>query len=218
MVELMFFVMVQEQLAFNIRYYGVGKTEITTFKQNKELQATFDCMRISEEQGVRTFSEVDACIRQVGTDLSEVRQGLKYYTNAVERGDELYQAIRTFNTMEAHLKKNGALTAEEQMIHAEAKRVMAAHNCTEPLQIGQFFNKRYFAEKKVKDLTAQEQKLRKDYHDLKFIESHSAYLDESIEYYIYQNNDAKDLNDLIARAETKTKSAETRSAPGFVDR
>lgn len=163
-------------------------------------------MRFQEEQGVRTFAELNGRIEQVGTELSEVRQGLRYYTNAVERGDELYQAILTFNTMEARLKKNGALTEEEKMIGNEAYRIMAKHNCTEPLQIGEFSRKRQFAEKKVKYLTEQEQRLKKDYHDLKFIDSHSEHLAESIEYYVYRNQATHSLDDLINRANSTQKA------------
>lgn len=214
-IELMYLVVTQEELYFREKYPNSQRNETVNWKPNKEIQAAYDCMRFQEEQGVRTFAELDARIEQVGTELSEVRQGLRYYTNAVERGDELYQAILTFNTMEYRLKKNGTLTEEENMILAEAKRVMATHNCTEQIQIGDFFRKRQFAERKVKNLTEQEQRLKKDYHDLKFIDSHSEHLAESIEYYVYRNQATHSLDDLINRANNTQKSAETRSARGF---
>ena len=218
MIELMYLVVTQEELYFREKYPNSQRNETVNWRPNKELQASYDCMRMLEEQGVRTFVELNGRIQQVGIDLSEVRQGLRYYTNAIERGDELYQAVLTFNTMEARLKKSGSLTEEEKMIGNEAYRIMAKYNCTEPVQLGEFFRKRQFAERKVKNLTEQEQRLKKDYHDLKFIESHSEYMAESIEYYVYHNNDTHSLDDLIGRATSKTKSAETHSALGFTDR
>lgn len=216
MIELMYLVSTQEEHYFKEKY--PQRVEAFYHKPDKELQALIDCSRYQREQGVRTFTELNGRMEQVGTELSEVRQGIRYYTNAVERGSELYQAILTFNTMEARQKKNGELTEEEKMIYEEAKRIMAKNNCTEPLQIGEFFRKRQFAERKVKNLTEQEQRLKKDYHDLKFIESHSEHLAESIEYYVYRNQDTHSLDDLINRATSKTKSTETRSVPGVYDR
>ena len=216
MIELMYLVSTQEDHYFREKY----PQRVDTFyhEPDKDLQAMIDCSRYQREQGVRTFAELSGRIERVGTELSEARQGKKYYENAIERGNELYQAILTFNTMEARLKKNGALTEEEKTVGNEAYRIMAKHNCTEPYVMGEFISKRQFAERKVKNLTEQEQRLKKDYHDLKFIDSHSEHLAESIEYYVCHNQATHSLDDLIARAETKTKSAETRSARGFYDR
>lgn len=213
MVELMYLVSTQEEHYFREKY--PQRVETFNSKTDTKLQAMIDCSRYQREQGVRTFEELNSRIEQVGTELSEVRQGLRYYTNAVERGNELYQAILTFNTMEARLKKNGTLTEEEKMIGNEAYHIMAKHNCAEPYLAGEFIGKRQFAERKVKYLTEQEQRLKKDYHDLKFIDSHSEHLAESIEYYVYRNQATHSLDDLISNATSKTKSAETRSARGF---
>ena len=210
MIELMYLASTQEEHYFREKY--PQRVETFYHKPDEELQAMIDCFRYQKEQGVRTFAELNGRIEQVGTELSEVRQGLRYYKNAVERGNELYQAILTFNTMEARLKKNGALTEEEKMVGDEAYRIMAKHNCEEPYLAGEFISKRQFAERKVKYLIEQEQRLKKDYHDLKFIDSHSEHLAESIEYYVYQNRATHSLDDLISNATSKTKSAETRSA------
>lgn len=216
MVELMYLVSTQEEHYFREKY--PQRVETFNSKTDTKLQAMIDCSRYQREQGVRTFAELNGRIEQVGTELSEVRQGKKYYENAIERGNELYQAILTFNTMEARLKKNGALTEEEKMVGNEAYRIMAKHNCTEPYTTGEFIRKRQFAERKVKNLTEQEQRLKKDYHDLKFIDSHSEHLAESIEYYVYRNQETHSLDDLISNATSKTKSAETRSARDYIGR
>ncbi len=199
LIELMFLVVTQEK-----NYVG---TQVD-FRPDRELQALYDCVRYQSEQGVRTFAELNGRIEQVGTELSEVRQGQRYYSNAVERGNELYKAILTYNTMEIRMKKR-SLTEEEKMILAEAKRIMEKNDCTDPWKISGFFTKRQYAEKKVKDLAEQEQRLKKDYHDLKFIENHSEHLEDSIRRYIQQEQKTSSLDELIAKA----KSAETRSAP-----
>lgn len=57
-----------------------------------------------------------------------------------------------------------------------------------------------FARKKIKDLEEQIQKLKKDYHDLKFIESHEAQCRVEIERYFWENEGKHTLDDLINRA------------------
>lgn len=57
-----------------------------------------------------------------------------------------------------------------------------------------------FARKKVKDLEEQIQKLKKDYHDLKFIENHEAQCRAEIERYFWENEGKHTLDDLINRA------------------
>lgn len=49
---------------------------------------------------------------------------------------------------------------------------MTACKATEPSQMGDSMRRRQFAKKKISDLTEQEKRLKKDYHDLKFIEKH----------------------------------------------
>lgn len=208
LIELLYLVVTHEERFFNEKYVPKNGG-ISSAKPDKRLQAMYDTYRYQQEQGVRTPSELQGRIDAVGADLSEVRQGKRYYANAVERGNELFNAIKAFTAM----RKNGSLTEEEQMVFAEAKRIMAENNCTEPLQVSEFIYKRTFAEKKVKDLTEQEQRLKKDYHDLKFIERHQYEMLGDIEYYVYRGKSTNSLDDLINHAQ---KSAETRSARSSV--
>lgn len=175
------------------------------------MQNLYDSFRYQQEQGVRTPAELEGRIQSVGTDLSEARKGLAYYKKTIEKGDDLYKAILTFNTMERRKEENGSLSEEEQMIWKEAYRIMSAHQCTQPLQIGDFFRRRQFAEKKVKDLDEQIKKLKKDYHDLKFIESHSADTRAEIEKYVHHNNAGNhSIDDLIRRSSSVQQPSQRR--------
>ena len=77
---------------------------------------------------------------------------------------------------------------------------MTVCKTTEPLQIGDFMRRRQFAEKKINDLTEQEKHLKKDYHDLKFIEKHIHDMEYRIEQEIYQQSKTRSLDDLISHA------------------
>lgn len=60
--------------------------------------------------------------------------------------------------------------------------------------------RRQFAEKKISDLTEQEKRLKKDYHDLKFIEKHIRDTEYRIEQEIYHQSKTRSLDDLISHA------------------
>ena len=211
LIELLYLVATNEELYYNERYPAAKKNDTIFLHTDWKLQNSFDAMRYQDEQGVRTYDELDARIQAVGTDLSEARKGLAYYSKTITKGEDLYRAIRTFNTMDIRKKKNGSLTEEEQAIFKEAYRIMAAHKCTEPIQIGDFMRRRQFAEKKVSDLDEQVKKLSKDYHDLKFIESHSHELNLAAEQYVWSNADAHSVDDLINRANAEKRPVEARS-------
>ena len=68
------------------------------------------------------------------------------------------------------------VTPEEYRRRTTHRQRSCAYNgvckTTESSQIGDFMRRRQFAEKKISGLTEQEKRLKKDYHDLKFIEKH----------------------------------------------
>lgn len=214
MIELLYLVVTNEELYYREKYpQGLppGKYEKFFASTNWALQNSYDAFRYQREQGIRTYAELNQRIEQVGTDLAEARKGLAYYKKTIEKGDDLYKAILTFNTMEHRKKQNGSLTDEEQQIFAEAYRIMSAYKCNNPSQLNDFWNRRQFAEKKVKDLDEQIQKLSKDYHDLKFIDSHSHELQLGIEQYVWSNADTHSLDDIIGRAGIPGASQNGRS-------
>lgn len=87
MFELLYLVITQEEYIYlsDIKGLEPGEHEKVYWGTNKQLQASYDAMHYAEEHGIRTPSELQASIQVVGTELSEVRQGIAYYTN---RGDE----------------------------------------------------------------------------------------------------------------------------------
>ena len=87
MFELLYLVITQEEYIYlsDIKGLEPGEYEKVYWRNNKQLQASYDAMHYAEEHGIRTPSELQASIQVVGTELSEVRQGVAYYTN---RGDE----------------------------------------------------------------------------------------------------------------------------------
>lgn len=209
LIELLYLVATQEELFYYEKYPNglpPGVHEQFFAKTNWKLQNSYDAFHYREEQGIRTYAELIQRIEQVGTDLSEARKGLAYYKKVIEKGDDLHKAILTFNTMEHRKKKNGSLTEEEQLIFNEAYRIMSAYKCNDPLQLGDFWRRRQFAEKKVKELEEQIPKLKKDYHDLKFIDSHSHELQLGIESYVWSNAETHSLDDLIGRASAQKTS------------
>ena len=149
MIELILVVMDQEHLLWTPTYQDMGdKREKFFASTNWELQNGYDAMRYQEEQGVRTPAELMNRIADVGTELSEVRQGKAYYTRAVQR------------------------------------------NAND-----------HYAKLKVKYLTEQETRLKKDYHDLKFIEAHSLDAAYEIERQIMKELGPRSLDDMIARVQ-----------------
>lgn len=184
--ELLLLVCTNEQRYFEERYpqADFGPT-------NWKVQHALDAMRYREEQDVRTPVELSARIEAVGKDLAEARKGHTYYMKAIENGEDLYRAIAAFNTKDA-----------PEEVRREAYRIMAAHKCTEPDKVADFMKRRQFAEKKVKDLDEQIERLRKDYHDLKFIESQEAEYRVAIERYVWENAGSHSLDDLLNRAKT----------------
>lgn len=91
-------------------------------------------------------------------------------------------------------------TEEEQLIDKEAVRIMTVCKATESSQIGDFMRRRQFAEKKISDLTEREKRLKKGYHDLKFIEKHIRDTEYRIEQEIYRQSKTRSLDDLISHA------------------
>lgn len=200
LIELIHLVVSNEKSYFEQKYPNANQSVACFGGIDWKAQNSYDAMRYRQEQGVRTPDELDSRLKVVGTDLSEARKGLAYYKKTVENGNDLYNAIRAFNTLEAARRKNGALTENEQKVWTEAYRIMSAYKCTEPIQIGDFFRRRQFAEKKVEDLEKRIDCLKKDYHDLKFISAHFDSAFAAIEQYTYSNADSHSLNDLIDRA------------------
>ena len=183
--ELLMLVCANEQRYFEERYPQADFGPTSWKAQN-----ALDALRYREEQDVRTPAELTARIATVGTDLAETRKGHTYYMKAIEKGEDLYRAIVAFNTEDA-----------PEEVRKEAYRIMAAHKCTEPAQVEDFMKRRQFAEKKVKDLDAQLERLRKDYHDLKFIESHEAEFRVAVERYVWENAGTHSLDELLNRAQ-----------------
>ena len=217
MMELLMVVAINEERFYQEKYPNARNTQTLDVRTDWKAQNMYDAMRYQSEQGVRTFDELNGRIQAVGSDLSEAKQGLAYYERAIEKGDDLHKAILTFNTMERR-KEERDLTEEEEMIRAEAYRIMSAHKCTKPIEIGEFMRRRQFAEKKVNDLKEQVKGLKKDYHDLKFIESHSQDLYSGIEHFVYQNKDTHDINDLIGRAQEKLPTETKKYSEKFQEK
>lgn len=142
MFELLYLVVTQEEYIY-ITGKEATENEKVHWGTNKELQASYDAMHYAEEQGVRTPSELQARIQAVGTELSEIRQGLAYYSR---REDE-------------------------------------------------------FAKRKFRNLTEQEDSLKRDYRQLKYIENKQNEMQSAIERYI---RSGRSLDDLIAYAKSKT--------------
>lgn len=141
MFELLYLVVTNEEYI-----YITGKEQTENEKvywgTNKQLQAEYDAMRYAEEQGIRTPSELQGRIQAVGTELSEVRQGMAYYSR---REDE-------------------------------------------------------FAKRKIRNLTEQEERLKKDYRQLKYIENKQKEMECAIERYI---RSGQSLDDILAAAQKR---------------
>lgn len=141
MFELLYLVVTNEEYI-----YITGKEQTENEKvywgTNKQLQAEYDAMRYAEEQGIRTPSELQGRIQAVGTELSEVRQGMAYYSR---REDE-------------------------------------------------------FAKRKIRNLTEQEERLKKDYRQLKYIENKQKEMEYAIERYI---RSGQSLDDILAAAQKR---------------
>lgn len=202
-LELLMVVMKNESVVVN--------EPIVRTKTDYNLQRTMDALRFQDEQGVRTPAELDRRIQEVGTELSEVRQGKAYYTRAYEKSEELLTAIRTYNK----LKKKEDRTETEEKVLAEAWRIMVEKKCTEPLQQGDFMRRRTFAERKIKDLTEREKQLRKDYHDLKFIEGQQNLMRAEVEHYYYTH---KNFDDLIRNAESRKVEEKSKNSEKLQER
>ena len=141
MFELLYLVVTNEEYIY-ITGKEATENEKVHWGTNKELQASYDAMHYAEEQGIRTPSELQARIQAVGTELSEVRQGLAYYSR---REDE-------------------------------------------------------FAKRKIKNLAEQEERLKRDYRQLKYIESKQNEMQYAIERYI---RSGQSLDDLLASAKSR---------------
>lgn len=202
MIELVYLVATNERLFPEEKKPVCDNTPFAA--RARDLQSTIDAFQYQREQDVWTFTELRDRIEQVGTDLSEARKGLAYYKRALEKGEDLYNAIISFRRME-NAKQKRPLTEEEELVRAEAYRIMAAHKCTVPLQCYDFIERRKFAEKKVEDLEKQIPKLKKDYHDLKFIDSHSDKLHFEVDGFFYDYGGDRSLDSLIKHAESRVE-------------
>lgn len=203
LIELIFLAVKHEELYFYEKYPNAKREpprEVCYAKTDYKLQRIADAMRYQSEQGVRSLDETRSRAEAVGREISEARKGLAYYKRTIEKGEDLRKAIHTFNVMDMRSNKR-ELTEEEEMIRKEAYRIMAAHKCTSPADTGNFMARYNFAKKKVKDLEEQIPKLKKDYHDLKFIESYMAEEQAKMELYIYRNADTHSLDDILGRIE-----------------
>lgn len=151
MIELMLVVMDKEYLLMDFsKVQDQGdKREKFFASTNWDIQRGYDAMHFQEMHGVRTPAELTNRIAEVGTALSEVRQGKAYYTNALKQNEN-----------------------------------------------------DYYAKLKVEKLTAQETQLRKDYHDLKFIESHNAEAMYALERLIRQTEGPRRLDDILAKVQS----------------
>ncbi len=149
--ELLYLVVTNEEYI-----YITGKEQTENEKvywgTNKQLQASYDAMHYADEQGIRTPSELQARIQAVGTELSEVRRGLAYYSR---REDE-------------------------------------------------------FAQRKIKNLTEQEERLKKDYRQLKYVESQKAKMEYEIERYI---RSGQSLDDILKAAQSR--ATQKKNARGY---
>lgn len=154
MFELLYLVVTNEEYIYlsDIKGLEPGEHEKVYWGTNKQLQASYDAMHYAEMQGVRTPSELQARIQAVGTELSEVRQGIAYYTN---RGDE-------------------------------------------------------YGRLKVIKLKEQEERLKLDYRQLKYVESQKAKMEYEIERYI---RSGQSLDDLLAAAEKR--AGQKKNARGY---
>lgn len=153
MFELLYLVVTNEEYIYlsDIKGLPPGEYEKAPWSNNKQLQASYDAIHFAELQGVRTPSELQARIQAVGTELSEVRQGIAYYTN---RGDE-------------------------------------------------------YGRLKVEKLREQEERLKKDYRQLKHIEGHKQKMEYEIERYIRSGQSLDDLlKDAQSRAGQKKNARE----------
>ena len=153
MFELLYLVVTQEEYIYlsDIKGLKPGENEKVYWGTNKQLQASYDAMHYAEEQGIRTPSELQGRIQAIGTELSEVRQGIAYYSR---REDE-------------------------------------------------------FAKRKIKNLTEQEERLKKDYRQLKYIENKQNELQYAIERYIRSGRNLDDiLKDAQSRAGQKKNARE----------
>ena len=144
MFELLYLVVTQEEYIYLTGIKGLppGENEKAPWRNNKRLQDSYDAMRFAEEHGIHTPADLQARIGAVGTELSEVRQGMAYYTN---RGDE-------------------------------------------------------YGRLKVEKLKVQEERLKKEYRELKHIEAHKAKMEYEIERYI---RSGQSLDDLLKDAQSR---------------
>lgn len=196
-VELMFAVNYNEEPRYREKYPNATKANFGG--TDWSIQKKLDMLHYQDEQCVRTPDEVAQKIQAVGTDLSEARRGLSYYKSTIDKGEDLHRAVQAFRELDSKEDR----TEEEDMVRTEAYRIMAAHKCTTPVEIGDFYKRREFAEKKVKDLDEQVKSLKKDYHDLKFIESNSAKIRYELERMIFANEGTHGLDDIINSAKPR---------------
>lgn len=195
LLELLFLVCSNERELYEDKYYGIEYA-----KADRELQSAYDAMRYCEEHDVRTPSELEHRIAEVGNSLSEARKGYTYYKNALAKGEDLYRAIVAFQSKDAPPE-----------VRKEAYHILAAHKCVTPAQVADFMQRRRFAQKKVKDLDKQIEELKKDYKELKHIEKHAAEQRAAIETYVWNNAGTHSLDDMIKRAEGMRSSEDDKN-------
>lgn len=200
MIELIFSISLNEENYYKERYPNSKPREAYFGPPLKEAQIMFDNMKYMREQGVNTPNELDSRISVVGAELSEVRRGKAYYQKVFEDSTALEKAIDTFNELNTQKENGAVLTEEEELVWKEAYRIMASHKCTTLPEQFDLYKRRKYAEGKIVQLEEHEKRLKKDYHDLKFIESHTADIQRRVEYYTFQNQGTHSLEDLIARA------------------
>lgn len=205
LIELLYLVAHNEEQYYKEKYpnYSVDRISRTLgAKTDWALQNMYDCMRYQQQHSVRTDYELQERLKGVGSDLAEARKGIAYYKKTVENGEDLRKAIEAFRTLEPR-RVDKTITDEEHMVWTEAYRIMCAHKCTMPVHIDEFYERRRFAEKKVQDLEGQMKQLKKDYHDLKFIESHMHDAEIRIRDYVWQNADSHSVSALIDNATSR---------------
>ena len=106
MFELLYLVITQEEYIYlsDIKGLEPGEHEKVNWGHDRRLQASYDAMHFAEVHGIRTPAELQASIQTVGTELSEIRQGIAYYTN---RGDEYGRLkVEKLREREEQLKKD----------------------------------------------------------------------------------------------------------------
>lgn len=139
-------------------------------KTDHYLQQLYDNMKYGGVYAIRDSRQATDRVKFVGAEMNEVKTARAKYVATVSKGEDLYKAIKAYEEMKPKVEGVENPDVEDLNVYNEAYRIMAAHKCTSVEDREDFLQRRSFAEKKIPELDAKLQRLKKEYAKAKQIE------------------------------------------------